>query len=183
MHICGCFYLVFFTIYCWFVEQVICFSAGRKSQRLIYQVWNSWHYRVKDTFHTHNQTDVHWWILVEQTLQHHPLTHHTAVQCYQCTLIPQQTSSVTGTASVLFPCTKNISKAIKNESFTIFLAVCGIVLKCFWNKNTRYNVSVLFPKKTDGGRATHFVNMYKFQVREKLYLSTFFLIWKYNVQS
>lgn len=89
---------VFFTIYCWFVEQVICFSAGRKSQRLIYQIWNSWHYRVKDTFHTHNQTDDHWWILVEQTLQHHPPTHHTAVQCYQCTLIPQQTSSVTDTA-------------------------------------------------------------------------------------
>lgn len=72
----------FFTIYCWFVEQVICFSAGRKSQRLIYQIWNSWHYRVKDTFHTHNQTDVHWWILVEQTLQHHPPTHPPTTQQY-----------------------------------------------------------------------------------------------------
>lgn len=76
-----------------------------------------------------------------------PTTQQYSAQCYQCTLIPQQTSSVTDTASVLFPCTKNISKAIKNESFTIFFAVCGIVLKCFGIKTQGTKFLFYFQRK------------------------------------
>lgn len=76
-----------------------------------------------------------------------PPTHHTAVQCYQFTLSPQPTSSVTDTASVLFPCTKIFLKPLKMKVSPSFSLCVGSSWNVFGIKTRGTRFLFYFQRK------------------------------------